>query len=71
MKSGIGGWTECWIKWTLTPEEAGAYEHAELALYANDVIRQFMYAQLIRLPEPGENIVFCDASHNGKRRTGL
>lgn len=29
----------------LNPEEAAAYEQAELALYENDVIRQFMYAQ--------------------------
>lgn len=29
----------------LSPEEATAYEQAELALYENDVIRQFMYAQ--------------------------
>ena len=29
----------------LTPEEAALYEQAELALYENDVIRQFMYAQ--------------------------
>ena len=29
----------------LSPEEASAYEQAELALYGNDVIRQFMYAQ--------------------------
>lgn len=29
----------------LSPEEVAAYEQAELALYENEIIRQFMYAQ--------------------------